>query len=242
VPPRGTDFNAFKAKLAQAGLPATELINEGDHYHWGWGAKGAQAAAQSVPGPGAATGAPTAGITGANAADKKTVQTLLDDAKRAETLAGMSRDFVALNRKTSTGPGRAPLEVPIPFAHEEVNVNPIAAANGMSTDLTTMRSITSRMAPMMRPEGSGRIMGQEYSNFLKAAPNIANLGTANADIAKQFATEASTRRAYATFASNWLAEHGSLTGMDAAFAKLKGASSGAQGKIRTYNPKTGNLE
>jgi len=52
VLPKGVTFEDVKAHIAQAGLPATELLNEGDHVHWGWGPKGGQAPMQ-VAGPGA---------------------------------------------------------------------------------------------------------------------------------------------------------------------------------------------
>ena len=88
-------------------------------------------------------------------------------------------------------------------------------------------------------------MGQEYGNFLKAAPNIKNMGNANGGIAQQFANEAATRRTYANFASQWLAQHGSLTGMDEAFSKLKGAATAptpSGGKVLAYDPATGLLK
>jgi len=40
VLPKGTTFAQVKATMAAHGLPTTELINEGDHVHWAWGAKG----------------------------------------------------------------------------------------------------------------------------------------------------------------------------------------------------------
>lgn len=40
VLPKGTTFAQVQARLKQANLPTTELINEGDHVHWGWGPKG----------------------------------------------------------------------------------------------------------------------------------------------------------------------------------------------------------
>lgn len=64
VPPPGFDINQFRAGLQQRGLPATELLNEGDHIHWGYGPKGrgTQVAAAAPPAaPGQATvGAPLA--------------------------------------------------------------------------------------------------------------------------------------------------------------------------------------
>lgn len=41
VIPKGSTFAEVKAKLAEKGLPVSELIDEGDHVHWAWGNKGA---------------------------------------------------------------------------------------------------------------------------------------------------------------------------------------------------------
>jgi len=38
VLPRGLTFTNVKTALAEKGLPVSELINEGDHVHWAWGA------------------------------------------------------------------------------------------------------------------------------------------------------------------------------------------------------------
>lgn len=40
VLPKGVKFADVKAGLAAKGLPVSELIDEGDHIHWAWGAKG----------------------------------------------------------------------------------------------------------------------------------------------------------------------------------------------------------
>lgn len=40
VPPKGTTLEQIRNAIAARGLPATELIDEGTHIHWGWGAKG----------------------------------------------------------------------------------------------------------------------------------------------------------------------------------------------------------
>jgi len=41
VPPKGTTLEAFRAELKARGLPITELLDEGDHFHWAWGNKAA---------------------------------------------------------------------------------------------------------------------------------------------------------------------------------------------------------
>jgi len=57
--PQGTTFDQFKAGLTRQGLPASELINEGDHIHWAFAPKGPPvASAQPAPGGGWNVGAP----------------------------------------------------------------------------------------------------------------------------------------------------------------------------------------
>jgi len=51
VPPAGVSFEQFRAQLQSSGLPVTELINEGDHWHWAFGGKGPQVVAQGAPKP-----------------------------------------------------------------------------------------------------------------------------------------------------------------------------------------------
>ncbi len=45
-PPAGTTLPQIRAALESRGLPISELIDEGTHVHWGWGAKGGQGANQ----------------------------------------------------------------------------------------------------------------------------------------------------------------------------------------------------
>lgn len=51
VPPKGTTKEQVAAALDKAGLPHTELIDEGTHIHWGWGGKGDAGQQTSAPSP-----------------------------------------------------------------------------------------------------------------------------------------------------------------------------------------------
>jgi hypothetical protein len=235
VPPKGMSLNAFHQKLVDAGLPATELINEGDHFHWGWAPKG-----QSTPA--AAASAP--GFHGTNANDQKTVQGYLDTAKSLEDLSSLGQRFSKLNTQQASGPGFRPFEVPVPFAHGgEVDLNaPGALAKQYQSGVPAMQNLTNQLALAQRSSGM-RITQMEFQKFLGSAPSVENLPKQNDKIIQGYQELAGQRRAYANFASNWLAEHGSLNGMDQAYAAggSKPSSAPAQ-KIRTYNPKTGGLE
>src|SRR6185312_4436133 len=99
------------------------------------------------------------------------------------------------------------------FAHTEININPMhKIASGLDPNFQAMESLTSRAAPLLRPEGSGRIMQQEWEAFKKAFPNVRNIGEANEQERQQLHNEAANRRTYANFMGDWLQAHGSLTG------------------------------
>ncbi len=58
VPPPGTSLADFRAQLEARGLPVTELLDEGDHFHWAYGGAPARAAAEPPPIQRAAVEAP----------------------------------------------------------------------------------------------------------------------------------------------------------------------------------------
>lgn len=51
VPPKGMTLERFRAELKARGLPITELLDEGDHFHWAWGRKGGAAHAEPAGEP-----------------------------------------------------------------------------------------------------------------------------------------------------------------------------------------------
>jgi hypothetical protein len=187
-------------------------------------------------------GAP--GIRGVNPADQKRLADLRKQADQMGIVAGMAQDFMKLNGGTSTGPVFDDLDVPIPFAHKSVNLNVLPKLQEWrNPSFQAMESITSRAAPLLRPEGSGRIMQSEYGNFLQSFPNVRNTGEANQNITGQLQSEAQNRRSYANFMGDYLAQHGALTGADEAWqAQQKAAQpKGAAAKVFDYDPKTGQI-
>lgn len=68
APIPGVTFDQFRENLRSQGLPVTELINEGDHWHWAFGQPGGQGGPQVV-----AQGAPKpeTGYRPATAADRQ---------------------------------------------------------------------------------------------------------------------------------------------------------------------------
>lgn len=235
VPPKGMTLSAFHQKLVEAGLPATELINEGDHFHWGWAPKGQAASAQPAP-----------GFHGSNKDDQKTVTDLQAAAKQSEDLAALGHQFLRLNRQTATGALRAPLEVPIPFAHgADINLNiPGMIADKVQTNIPGMNNLSTQMALALRTPGQ-RITQMEFQRNLASVPGKDHLGTQNEATVGNYDKTAVARRAYANFASDYLAHNGSLTGVDAAYRAAQGQSSHeapSGAKMRTYNPTTGRIE
>lgn len=132
----------------------------------------------------------------------------------------MANSFLQDNQKSSTGIQYTPVEVPIPFAHHAVNINPMEAI-GRQTDpnVVDMESITQRAAPQLRPEGSGRIMQQEYQGFLQAFPSIHNTFAGNQKIAAQLTQEHATAQAKANFYAGYLQQNKTLAGADQAWAQ-----------------------
>lgn len=68
VPPPGTSLADFRAQLEARGLPVTELLDEGDHFHWAYGGAPARAAAEPPPIQRAAVEAPPPRVAAAEPA------------------------------------------------------------------------------------------------------------------------------------------------------------------------------
>lgn len=239
VPPKGADFNAFKAKLAQSGLPVSELIKDGSHWHWGFAPKGA------APAP----SAPTAGgITGVNPADKKTVEEYQAAAHAAEQVAALGDQFIDLNKKSATGPLYKPFDVALPLIHHEIDVNvPGRLMRDYGKAVPAMDNLTTQMGLSMRGTNM-RTTQMEFQKFLGSSMNKDNTGPQNEGLKAQYHSGAEARRAYANFASDWLTQHGSLNGMDQSWNAQNrtgpaASSAGPGNKPRMkWNPQTGALQ
>lgn len=210
VPPKGVGLDAFRAKLVAAGLPVTELLNEGDHIHWGWGPKGGEAAA-------APAGRQASGFHGINAADAKRVETYADDASTAEDVSQKAHQFQELNKKTFTGPVFNPARVHVPFVGE-VPLNPVSGiGSAFQPGAQAMDRLSMQIASGLRAPGQRLTQAEIFQN-LKTVPRRGSLPDSNDTNVAVIDNTAATKRAYATFMSDWLTSNGTLNGADAAWA------------------------
>lgn len=205
-------------------------------------------AGQMVPGKGISVTQTPQQAGNFSAADSGRVKAMGEEADRAQNVAAMSTEFMNHYKEkgSATGPGYMPVEIPLPFHLGEIPLNPVAkfGAEG-NAPIGAMKGLTSRAAPMMRPEGSGRIMGQEYANFLRAFPNIENMGDTNARIHQDLQSDAQRSQVKSAFFRSYLQQHGNLVGADDAFSHAQSqaqAPSQTAPRILSYNPKTGGLE
>jgi hypothetical protein len=123
---------------------------------------------------------------------------------RAQNFAGMADQFMALNRKTGTGPIRA-------GGMGELLPSETAA------NLQAMKAIGARAAPSMRPPGSGATSDKDMALYQSAFPKVTNWGGSNAEVTRGLKEDASKTAARAAWAEKWAQTSGSLTGADTAF-------------------------
>lgn len=104
-------------------------------------------------------------------------------------------------------------------------------------------ALTNRVTPMLRPAGSGRILGQEYTNFGRAFPSSKNPMTANQGIDQEIQQQAQSAATKVQFFRDWGAKNGSLNGADDAWtSRVHGAIASAPppgATNRTWDPVRG---
>lgn len=196
--------------------------------------------------------APKAGQPGGklptqDAARLKAMDTWLDS---AEQLGDYSGQFMQRAHGVNTGPqwnqfgghssgsGGANVGGVRPGAVYDYMFNPQEYGQIQELD-----AITNRVTPMLRPAGSGRILGPEYTNFGRAFPSSKNVATANAGIDQEIQQQLGSARAKVTFYHKWAEDHGNLDGADSAWIQARhaavagAAATGA--KHRTWDPVRG---
>jgi hypothetical protein len=187
----------------------------------GQGAAPAAAAAPSAP-----------GFHGVNAEDQKKVETYLDDAKQAEEVAKDARQYQELNKQTYTGPLFNPVRIHVPLLGD-VPLNPASGiGSAFQPGAQAMDNLSMRMATGLRAPGQRLTQAEIFKN-LQTVPNRTSLPASNDASAQTYVDRAATKRAYASFMSNWLAQHGSLQGADDAWtASQKAPQGGASASSR----------
>jgi hypothetical protein len=133
-----------------------------------------------------------------------------DEAKKSLDTAQAAERFVDLNKETGTG-GLRGLKLPWGLG----GVPDIIAA--ADPNFAAMRSITSSVAPGLRPPGSGSSSDKDTKMYVQGFPNVEALGNANVMTAKRLQDTSDQRAARAAFLDTWMQKKGSLSGADAAF-------------------------
>lgn len=106
-----------------------------------------------------------------------------------------------------------------------------------------LNAISNRATPMLRPTGSGRILGAEYTNFANAFPNTRNDPVGNQRIAQEYQQQLATAHAKVVFFHQWAHDHGGLDGADTAWYEHQAAPNSASavpsGRRRVWSPEHG---
>jgi hypothetical protein len=181
------------------------------------------------------------GFHGINPDDAKKVATYQEDARSAEDVVTKAHQFQELNKKTYTGPLFNPVRVHIPLLGD-VPLNPASGiGSAFQPGSQAMDNLSMQMATGLRAPGQRLTQAEIFQN-LKTVPNRRSLPDQNDASVGGYEKQAATKRAYANFMSNYLAQNGSLTGADEAWSAQQRAAAKPAPRVRVYNPKTGNLE
>lgn len=161
------------------------------------------------------------------ATDQDALKTLRNDVAEKRYIAGKANEFVQKMGNLATGPGYG-------IGIGPVNVKSIAelVPGGNGTLLQDLDAITNQAWVHLRPQGSGSLRGPEIDSFKEAFPNTENLGQANVDIANRLSAEAKQAEQELAFKESWLQQHGTLTGADAAWAKIPVAHNATVGQAQ----------
>lgn len=108
VPPPGLTLEQAKAQLVAQGVPVTEALNEGDHFHFGWAPKGGGAAevihhAEAAP-PKEAWRAATPQEAQARGYVGGQINTVTGEFKGTDTVAAAAEKAAQTNKASGTGP------------------------------------------------------------------------------------------------------------------------------------------
>lgn len=189
----------------------------------------------SAPASASASPAATLGFHGVNTSDQKAVEDAKADALSAEHVSQLAHQFQDLNKKTPTGPGYDPVHIPIPLL-DRFNLNiPGAIANQLQPGTQAMDNLSMQMAAGLRAPGQ-RLTQVEIMKNLQSVPGKTSLPERNDTNTAVIDQRAATKRAYASFVSNWLAQHGSLQGADDAWAQQQPKAGSAPAATQKGQP------
>lgn len=194
--------------------------------------------------PPRAAGGGTGKLATQDAARLKAMDADLD---HAETLANMSHQFVTRMGNFETGwqyqniGGHNQQGMSVGGINPGQLFNQLLDPNARDT-VQDLQSISQRMAPMLRPTGTGRILSSEYQNFIRAAPSVANSNIGNRKIDAEYQQGLAQMRAKSIFYHQWAHVHGNLDDADEAWYQHGStAPQAAQPGVRnrTWTPEKG---
>lgn len=150
-----------------------------------------------------------------NAQDAAYLNDLRTQASSALNVATQAERFMGINKKHGTGGG-----VALP------GMSNVLA--GTMAPYGEMESITSKVAPAMRPPGSGSSSDKDTAMYRRGFPNIDFPGDANANIAKGLQDQSDLAAAHAAFLDSWYSHKGTLLGGEQAFSQYWSKKSGSK--------------
>lgn len=121
------------------------------------------------------------------------IATARADRDRYRNVVDRLGKFDEINRRTSTGPLLADIELPFVGNIGSPGRAVVSAINPrMASDYQQMEAIASELAPTMRVPGSGASSDRDVAMFKAALPGVDKFGTANQAISQDYAQRLAT--------------------------------------------------
>lgn len=150
--------------------------------------------------------------------DQEAIQAQRDKAAKSLDTATQAGRFVSLNKNMGTGGMSSNPIVPLPkFMGQVPSWGGTLAAMTGNPDWQTMKSITSAVAPGLRPPGSGSSSDTDVKFYTQGFPNVENIGPANQKIQQRLQADSNRENARAAYMQKWFSQKGSLLGADQSF-------------------------
>lgn len=186
------------------------------------------------------------------AQDAKRMEGIDAVASQARIVANMAKDFVSRAQGVGTGWQYNAFGGSHTATGISGGVRPGQVFNAIMDPDTLAKvqeldAITNRAAPMLRPAGTGRILGPEYGNFLRAFPSTKNAPEANSAIANTLEQEATQAEALQRQAHSYASGHGHLDGFDefrqtGVDSNPSAVPTASGPKVRHWDPKRGLID
>lgn len=138
--------------------------------------------------------------------DQKAIQAARDLASQRLNVAQQAEQFMKYNKDVSTGP-----ILGIPGAQG------LRALGPGGDKVQAMQAIAARVAPQMRPIGSGATSDKDMAIYMQSFPGLQKHGNANRNITQDLTQDAAKAAAWASFAEKWGSVRGNLNGAQGAF-------------------------